>query len=186
MDVFTSVDETLVETNNLLEKQIELLGGEVSGGNGNGNGAGTVGVFREGSIEDGANATDIPLTPVGFNQSVTSENVEIEPASSEDILDVKVKNSALWYEVGSKDATYSSYQYYADDTELLGDRQKEPLGLYNEPYRFPQPVIIRDKISINVRRSDDAPGPEEYFGKVRYVPIADSTANKMESLWRSL
>jgi hypothetical protein len=177
LDVFTSVDETLSETNRLLEKQIELLGG--------GDGDGTH-IFREDNIGDGADATDIPLTPIGFNQAVTEDNVEISPASNEDVLEVTVKNSALWYEVGTKDATYSNYQYYVDDSELLDSGQKEPMGLYNQPYRFPQPIIVRDKIAVNVRRDDDASGPEEYFSKVRYVPIADTTADKMEMLWRSI
>lgn len=186
IDIFTSVDEDLQRTNELLSKQVELMEKQYELVSEYGEGDSTrTEIVREDSIRDASSITDVAISPTGFNQGVTDEAVEIYPASNEDTINIKLKNSALWYEVGSNDETYSLYQYYADDTEILGERQKEPLGLYNDPYRFPQPIIVRNKIIVNVRRQEDAPGPEEYFSKVRYVPISDSLADKLEMVWRS-
>lgn len=104
-----------------------------------------------------------------FERTETGENVTIEAGEYKDVLQVDVDDTAWLWEVGTNDETYTEYQYLKDGEEILEDRLKEPLGLYNDPFRFPVPRKFTDTFIVRVYRQNDAPGSAEYFSKATYM-----------------
>jgi len=108
----------------------------------------------------------MPIEPEDWVEKVTPEDVEVEPGEEKDILEVT--DSGYLWEVGCNDETYTTYYLIVDDTEV-GEPLPQPWGLYNDPYRFPQPIEFGSSVVIRVERHEDAPAPAKYYGKARYV-----------------
>jgi hypothetical protein len=182
LDIFTGMDERLARMENLLEKQLNAMGGSAGGDTG-----GTLTV--ENAISQ-VGLIDLPIAGNDFEQRTTDPDgsVTVEPGSNEDVLVVTLDSgtAALWYEVGTTDSTESSYQYMADGKDLFDNRQEETLGVFNNLYRFPQPIIAHEDIVVNVRRGDNAGSSEDYVSKVRYIPIDESTAQELETIWNKV
>jgi hypothetical protein len=174
LDIFTGMDERLARMESLMEKQVNLLSGQGGGP-----------TTSPESPLDATPVTSMPLINDGFKQRTSSKNVEIEPGKSKDVLNVTLPDgkSALWYEVGDKDRTYTEYEYQRDGISVLEEPQLEPLGLYNNPYRFPQPLLVRDNIAVVVSRDSDAGSSEDYLSKIRYVLVEDEMANDIKDKW---
>lgn len=187
-DIITTIDDELEYLNEVADKQLEVLKSISEGqpGGGSGQQPGDDGISVVEGVEHSANVLSSAITASSFKQESTDEPIAVEPGDNRDILKVNLKSSALWYEVGSKDHTDTGYQYVVDDTDVLGSRQSEPIGLYNNVYRFPHPIVANDKIVVNVRRDSSANGPADYYSKVRYVPIPDGLAAELSSTWRSI
>jgi hypothetical protein len=179
LDIFTGMDERLARMESLLEKQLNAMGGSA--------GEGTLTV--ENAISQ-VGLIDLPIAGNDFEQVTTDSDgaVSVEPGSNEDVLAVNLGDgtAALWYEVGTTDTTDASYQYMADGQELFDNRQEETLGVFNNLYNFPQPIIAHKDIVVNVRRDDNAGSPEDYVSKVRYIPIDESTAQELETIWNKV
>lgn len=179
LDVFTDADEMLATQIALQQEILSELKSDSDDDN-----SGTI--IGAGSVVDSASVTDIPVSPTAFEQRQTDEDITLGPGEKDDIVSVNLDGAALWYEVGDSDNDYSEYQYYADESGILDNPQVEPLGLYNDPYRFPQPLLVRDTIKVSTKRQPDAPGSADYFSKVRYIPIRNETADTLEKVWRSV
>lgn len=180
LDIFTGVDERLARIEKLMEKQVNLMGGST----------GDDTAFTVTDAIGQTQLTDLPIAGNDFEQRTTDTEgyVTVEPGSNEDILAVVLEEgtAALWYEVGTTDTTESSYQYMADGQSLFQNRQEETLGVFNDLYEFPQPIIAHEDIVINVRRDDEASSPEDYVSKVRFIPIGEETAQELETIWNKV
>jgi hypothetical protein len=101
----------------------------------------------------------------GYQMSETENNVTISPGETKTVLTVNVNNPSFWWETGTKDQTYSLYQYEVDGENMLDVPMSQPLGLYNDTYRFPRPIIFDSQIKIKIFRDPAAPGDEDYFSR---------------------
>jgi len=119
---------------------------------------------------------DVALSLLGLPGSVgggtfevdeTDENVTLSPGETKYVIRSGVA-SAEWVATGTNDETYSLYQYTIDGQEIFEDPLKEPLGLYNDPYRFPSPLAADQSIGVKVTRTSDASGSADYYSKVTY------------------
>jgi len=90
-------------------------------------------------------------------------NVTIAPGDTETVLEGSFSGEIGLYEVGTKDRTYSKYQYYIDGEELLDGPIPKPLGLYNSRFEFPQPLKVTSSFRVEVTRDSTAPGSADYF-----------------------
>ena len=126
----------------------------------------------------------LPIPAEWFKEEQTEEAITVEPSRKEKVLEVKVPEGfyGLWYEVGVTDADYSYYSYYIDGKALISNSDT-PLGIFTNPYRFPHPLIFRDSVSIEVLRDKDAPHPEKYVARVRYIIIPSSVGERLLRVW---
>lgn len=115
---------------------------------------------------DIVNVSDSLVQSGDFDVSETEDPVTIEAGEEKTILSFSASSLINWWEVGATDNQYSNYQYYVDGEPLFSDWMDQPLGLYNDLYKFPKPVRAQSTIEITVRRGSVAPGPEEYVGKI--------------------
>lgn len=112
---------------------------------------------------------DVSGGGLSFERTQTpEENVTIGPGEEEVVLEITTGRDARLAEVGTSDLTFSKYQYKRDGEDLLNEPLTEPLGLYNDPYRFQRLLPFENKFEVVVKRDDDAPGPEDYFSKATY------------------
>lgn len=96
----------------------------------------------------------------------TGSNVQVGPGEEDIVLEVNVDSPVGWYETGTNDKTYTKYQYIVDGEEMLSSPIKKPLGLYNNMYRFPEPIKVASSLKIKVIRNSSASSTEEYFSNV--------------------
>lgn len=115
---------------------------------------------------DIANISETFIMGAGFDVIESGENVSVDPGEEKIILEEDIKGTANWWESGTNDEKYTEYQYIVDGDELLDDWKSQPLGLYNDMYRFPRPIRAVSSIKVKVRRSDQAPSSEEYYSKI--------------------
>jgi len=127
--------------------------------------------------------TQMAIRATDFEQSETRDTVTIAPGDEQVVVAFEPSDAALWYETGTSDETFSTYQYRVDGNEILEEPQFEPLGLYNDPFQFPQPLIVFNFVEVVVGRDSDAAGSADYFSKVRTVPITDNTAEGLQLAW---
>lgn len=120
---------------------------------------------------------DVSLSLLGFSGAVGAESFEryetpadvtIQPGEEEYVLRKNVQN-ASWISTGTNDETHSLYKYFIDGEPILEEPLKEPLGLYNDPFRFPDPLSAGREIAVKVKRQSSASGPESYYSKVDYL-----------------
>jgi hypothetical protein len=102
-----------------------------------------------------------------FDVAETDDNVEIQPGETAHVLRVTV-GGGDWVSVGTNDETHTEYQYTIDGEELLETPLKEPLGLYNDPYKFPTPLSADQTFGVKVTRQNSASGAAEYYSKAAY------------------
>ena len=102
-----------------------------------------------------------------FDVAETDQNVEVEPGETEFVMRVGVQ-SGDWISVGVNDETHTLYQYTIDGEPLLEEPLKEPLGLYNSPYKFPTPLSADRTFGVRVTRQQSASGAAEYYAKGAY------------------
>lgn len=121
-------------------------------------------------VRDGLGSIGItpiaPIRPQDWEEKCTEEDVSIAPGDKKKVLEVK--DSGYLWEVGINDETYTTYYLYVDDAPV-GEPLPQPWGLYNSPYRFPQPIEFDSSIVVVVERHSDAPAAASYYAKVRYV-----------------
>lgn len=103
-----------------------------------------------------------------FGIEESEENVTVQPGTTETVLQVNSRESK-WVSVGTNDETYTEYQYYVDGEEIVDEPLSHPLGLFNDPYRFPQPLTFRSRFRVDVSRSSEASSPADYFSKATYI-----------------
>lgn len=102
-----------------------------------------------------------------YNRAESETDVTIQPDETKTVLEVNPR-SASWVSVGTNDETHTEYQYFVDGDPLLPEPVKEPLGLYNDPFRFPSPLSVSRSFEVRVTRLQSAPGPADYFSKADY------------------
>lgn len=102
-----------------------------------------------------------------FQVEETETNVEIAPGETAYVIRPSLQ-SGSWVSTGTNDETHTLYQYTIDGEPLLDDPLKEPLGLYNDPYSFPNPLSVDRQFGVRVTRQESASGSAEYFSKVVY------------------
>lgn len=189
LDIFTGVDEDVSHTEQLLEAQTRLLaeGLDVDMDKFSQDDGGDIYGDVE-SVVDGEKEAvdDVPIPVESYNQVSTGENLSLPAGKSGDTIDINLDESGLLYEVGSNDEEYSEYKYIIDGKNLMDEPLVAPIGLYNDTYRFPQPIVAKESISVNIGRQVDAPGPAEYYSKVRYVKVPTSVAEKLLDRWKEL
>lgn len=118
-------------------------------------------------LEEGFGTVGIaPIKPQDWVEKCTEEDVTINPGEKKVVLEVR--DSGYLWEVGANDETYSTYYLYVDDGQV-GEPLPQPWGLYNSPYRFPQPIEFDRSIVVMVERHSDASASADYYAKVRYV-----------------
>lgn len=101
-----------------------------------------------------------------FKYEETDENVSIDPGEGfQTVLTTDAGTASGWYEVGVNDEQYALYQYEVDGNQLLDEPAKSPLGLYNDPYRFPKPLRVNSNVTVQVKVDNSAPGPIDFFAK---------------------
>jgi len=103
-----------------------------------------------------------------YQRVETQEDVTINPGGEETVLEIDDDTGGGIVEVGTNDQTYSRYDYLVNGESILESPIKEPLGLYNSPYRFPEPIQFDESFEVVVRRDEDAGGSKDYFSKVTY------------------
>lgn len=96
-------------------------------------------------------------------------NVEIEPGETRTVVEGEILDSGFWLLVGTNDETYSRYRYFVGGQPVFEQALKQPLGLYNDPFRFPKALSVDGNIEVRVTRDESAPGPQEYFSKIAYI-----------------
>lgn len=101
-----------------------------------------------------------------FIYDETDSNVTINPGQTKTVLRVEVDQPSAWHEVGTNDETYSNYQYVVDGDKVLHEPLKKPLGLYNDPYKFPKPIKVTESLEVEVSRDSGASSPADYFSNV--------------------
>lgn len=102
----------------------------------------------------------------GFDVHQTENNVTIGPGESKVVLDVAFNSQTFWWETGTNDETFSTYEYIVDGDNLMDNPNTQPLGLYNDMYRFPTPIVVSDSLQIKVNRNSSAGGNEDYYSKI--------------------
>lgn len=124
-------------------------------------------------------ASDVPPSKLDFGEisfssskatkfvfEETDDDVTINPGETKTVVSVQVNEPVGWYETGTNDTTFSEYQYVVDGEDMLQEPLKKPLGLYNDMYRFPEPILVSNSLEIRVTRQSDASGPHDYFSNV--------------------
>jgi hypothetical protein len=101
-----------------------------------------------------------------YERTESPSKVEIQPGERKPIITVPMSGSVV--SVGSTDETFSEYHYLIDGEELNRNELLEPLGLYNDPYRFPTPLAVGEQFRVEVQRTADAADAAEYISKVTY------------------
>jgi hypothetical protein len=102
----------------------------------------------------------------GWELDETPSDVTVSPGESATVLEVQASRQKFWWETGTNDETYTTYQYVVDGEKMLDDPISQPLGLYNDMFRFSAPITFRDSLEIKVNRGESAPGDKDYFSKV--------------------
>jgi len=138
------------------------------------------------SIGSPSGVAQMPVPGSTFEHAESDDVLTLSPGESDTIVEAEVQEAALWWEVGTTDNDNSRYSYAAGDADLLEDPTLEPLGLFNDPYRFPQPIISRGNITVDAARDSSATGDKNYVSKVRYVPISTDTASTLADAWGQL
>lgn len=103
-----------------------------------------------------------------FEVAETEDTVTVEPGDTETVLDFNIEGGGSLLAVGNNDETYSNYIYEVDGNVLTSSPLTAPLGLYNDPYHFPQPLKVTNDVTLKVARDSDAPSSEEYYAKAIY------------------
>ena len=101
-----------------------------------------------------------------FSYYDTEDNVTVAPGEKKVILEANVSGGGALFSIGTKDDTYTLYQYYIDGEKLLDEPMKKPLGLYNDMFQFPKPIKVNQKIEVEIQRQEDAGAASEYFSNV--------------------
>lgn len=100
-----------------------------------------------------------------FSIEETEENVTIDPGEAKEVLTIETSGGLSLYKLGTNDETHTLYQYEADGDTILDEPIKEPLGLYNDPFEFPEPLKINSTFKVLALRQESASGPQDYFSK---------------------
>jgi len=184
-DIITGIDEDITDVKNLLRTQNQILAtafGVDTGGGGDGSDS----TERSYNFASGLEIQSSPIDRTDFNHRTKDTLTTISPGATADVLKVDLDEAALWHETGTHDRTYSEYAYYIDGEQLFRDGLNEPLGLYNDTYQFPQPIIAEDSINIKVTRDTNAGSSEDYSSKIRFVAISNDTAQDLKEAWKSV
>jgi hypothetical protein len=102
----------------------------------------------------------------GFDVIESESDVTIQPGETKTVLSADFNSQTFWWETGTNDETYSTYEYLVDGDNLLDQSNSQPLGLYNDMYRFPAPITIGGNVEIKVTRDGSAGGPQDYYSKI--------------------
>lgn len=140
-------------------------------------------VARPNTALTGERADLLAISAADYDQDITLSNVSIAAGDEATVLETDLDEAGLLWAVGANDLTFSRYQYEDGEGEMLTDPAFAPLGLYDSPFEFPHPIIIRDFFRTVVSRDSDASGSAEYFAKHRYTAISTDTANRLENTW---
>jgi len=101
-------------------------------------------------------------------QTPSGSNVTIQPGDTETVVSAATEG-ATWVGVGTNDETHSLYQYYIDNQAILDDPLTQPLGLYNDPFYFPQGQKVERQMQVRVTRENSASGSADYYSKLIYI-----------------
>lgn len=102
----------------------------------------------------------------GDYDRIESESpVTVQPGETATVLSVEV-DGARWVASGTTDRDNSRYRYVVDGDAVVSESLRSPLGLFNDLRTFPEPIVARDSIRVDVRRTVAAAGPAEYVSNV--------------------
>jgi len=106
----------------------------------------------------GISAGDVAREGRTINADETDSAVNVGPGDGiTTVLEVEVDGRGFWWETGTTDRDETDYIYKVDGDELFDDRQRAPLGLFDNRFRFPQAIRVQDKIEVLVERDQGAP-----------------------------
>lgn len=97
----------------------------------------------------------------------TNGAIIVEPGETRTIVSAEA-DGGFWYFVGTSDQPDSTYRYVVDGEPIFEDSQQSPLGLFNDPFRFPKPLAFEESIEIEVSLDAAAGGNTEYVSKIGY------------------
>lgn len=126
---------------------------------------------------------NIPIEASAFNTYESPDPVTINVNERKPILDKSLEDYGVLLELGASDKKYSKYSYSIDGKGLTDEPQREPLGLFNNPYEFKFPILFEDYIRINIYRTEDASSSDDYTGKIRYLEVPEYIYNYLAGLW---
>lgn len=126
-------------------------------------------VEPQGAVARSLLGFDGSLNAGAFEVTETDRNnpVEIEPGEEKEVLSLGLRGGDI-LKIGTVSRTYSLYNYEIDGEEVLEEPLSQPLGVFNDPFRFPQPLSIDRSFKVKIKRTSDASGAETYFSKAVY------------------
>jgi len=110
--------------------------------------------------------------PADFEVWETQEAKSADAGEVVKTVDIDLDGPAIFYEVGNSDIQNSEYEYLVDGEPIFNERLFAPLGLYNDMYRFPEPLFATQSFVVKIHRQDSASGPEDFIGKTSYRDIS--------------
>lgn len=120
----------------------------------------------------GISGSGIPRAPQAFEIDETEEPVTIGAGETKEILSANASGGGFWWETGTTDREYTEYIYTVDGENIFDENPEAPLGLFNDRYRFPQPITFNNNISIKARRQNDpAVSDETFVSKIAYYDV---------------
>ncbi len=110
----------------------------------------------------GVNLSNVGLSGIASSsksfqviESDEQHNIDVGH-SFEKVVSFTPDNAFLLFAVGNTDVgDYSRYRYRIDGSDTTGEL-KTPIGLFNNPYRLPIPIVSTGKCEIEVRLTSDA------------------------------
>jgi len=103
-----------------------------------------------------------------ISQATTGDPISLSPGESTTLVEADLEGGGLWIETGTSAQDNTKYQYEVDGNEVFDDPLDTPLGLFNNVYRYPQPLKANNEITVRALRLESAGGSADYVSKIRY------------------
>lgn len=114
----------------------------------------------------GSNAGSRQATAI--SQETTGDPITLAPGESAPLVNANIESGGLWIETGTSAQDNTKYQYEVDGNEVFDEPLDTPLGLFNDVYRYPQPLKTNSEITVRALRLESAAGSADYVSKIRY------------------
>mgnify|MGYP000450400486 CR=1 FL=1 len=110
--------------------------------------------------------------PDRFEVWETPEAKSVGAGDTVDVIDVEFDGPAIIYESGLSDIQDTRYEYLVDGEPIFNEKLFAPLGLYNNMYRYPEPLAVQSSFVVRAHRDGTASGPEDFIGKTTHRDIS--------------
>lgn len=125
----------------------------------------------------------VPIENDSFEEISTDGEITVDPGQREEIVKWDPEPHGLLWEVGTTDADKTDYRWLVNGDNLMVESLRNTLGIYKDPYRFANPILVRDGFIVEVTRDEDATDPQSYVSKLRGMPISDDLYLRLKDIW---